>query len=41
MRAESVFGNGWITREQLLARAEKLKKSDYGAYLLGLTQDPS
>ncbi len=35
---EIAFDNGWINKEQLLARAEKLKKSDYGQYLLGLAE---
>ena len=35
---EIAFQNGWINKEQLLARAEKLKKSDYGQYLLSLTE---
>ncbi len=35
---EIAFENGWITQAQLLARAEKLKKSDYGRYLAGLIE---
>lgn len=30
---EIAFNKGWITRDQLLAKAEKLKKTGYGQYL--------
>ena len=33
---EIAFENKWITKEQLLERAELFKKSDYGKYLKGL-----
>ncbi|MCY4180902.1 MAG: glucose-1-phosphate thymidylyltransferase RfbA [Litoreibacter sp.] len=33
---EIAFEQGWITPDQLRARAELFKKSDYGQYLLGL-----
>ena len=33
---EIAFEAGWITPDELRARAELFKKSDYGAYLLGL-----
>ena len=33
---EIAFENKWITKEQLLERAELFKKSDYGKYLNGL-----
>jgi glucose-1-phosphate thymidylyltransferase len=33
---EIAFENKWITKEQLLERAELFKKSDYGVYLKGL-----
>ncbi|HEX9163998.1 MAG TPA: glucose-1-phosphate thymidylyltransferase RfbA [Thermoanaerobaculia bacterium] len=35
---EVAFYNEWITREQLLAQAERLAKSAYGRYLLNLTK---
>jgi glucose-1-phosphate thymidylyltransferase len=35
---EIAFENGWIDMDQLKARAEKLKKSDYGRYLTGLME---
>ena len=35
---EIAFENGWIGKDQVLARAEKLKKSDYGRYLAGLVE---
>ncbi len=35
---EIAFEAGWITKDQLLARAETLKKSDYGQYLFGLSE---
>ncbi|MBL7979360.1 MAG: glucose-1-phosphate thymidylyltransferase RfbA [Bacteroidetes Order II. Incertae sedis bacterium] len=33
---EIAFENGWITKEQLFERAERLEKSAYGAYLRSL-----
>ena len=33
---EIAFDQGWISREDLAARAEKFKKNGYGAYLAGL-----
>ena len=33
---EIAYENGWITADELVARAELFKKSDYGSYLLGL-----
>ncbi|MDO6586869.1 glucose-1-phosphate thymidylyltransferase RfbA [Salipiger sp. 1_MG-2023] len=33
---EIAFDQGWISREELAARAEKFKKNDYGKYLAGL-----
>ena len=33
---EIAFEQGWISREDLAARAEKFKKNGYGAYLAGL-----
>jgi glucose-1-phosphate thymidylyltransferase len=30
---EIAFEQGWITREELQAQAERYKKNDYGAYL--------
>lgn len=35
---EIAFENGWIDREQLRALGEKLAKSGYGQYLLGLAE---
>ncbi|MDP3137281.1 MAG: glucose-1-phosphate thymidylyltransferase RfbA [Burkholderiaceae bacterium] len=35
---EIAWRNGWISREQLLALAQPLAKSSYGAYLLALAQ---
>ena len=36
---EIAFAQGWIDREQLLARAELFKKNAYGKYLNGLLRD--
>lgn len=33
---EIAYTNGWITADQVAAQAEKLKKTGYGQYLLGL-----
>ena len=33
---EIAFEQGWISRDELAARAEKFKKNGYGAYLAGL-----
>ncbi|KGB83259.1 MAG: glucose-1-phosphate thymidylyltransferase [Confluentimicrobium sp.] len=33
---EIAFENGWITREELIKRAEMFKKNEYGRYLQGL-----
>ena len=33
---EIAYQNGWITRDQLLALAEPLRKNGYGQYLLAL-----
>lgn len=33
---EIAFEQGWITKDQLLAKADELKKNDYGRYLKGL-----
>jgi len=35
---EIAYGEGFITKEQLLKIAEPLKKSGYGEYLLKLVQ---
>ena len=35
---EIAFSNGWITKEQVAEQAEKLKKTGYGKYLLGLLE---
>ena len=35
---EIAFHNGWITAEGLRERAEPLKKSGYGEYLLSLIE---
>ncbi|MFP5463147.1 MAG: sugar nucleotidyltransferase, partial [Gammaproteobacteria bacterium] len=35
---EIAWRNGWISADQLRARAEPLKKSGYGQYLLNLLQ---
>ena len=36
---EIAFHNGWINSDELCARAEPLKKSGYGQYLLSLLKD--
>lgn len=36
---EIAFRKGWITRDQLVARAKSLHKTDYGKYLLDLAND--
>ncbi len=36
---EIAFHNGWINADELCARAEPLKKSGYGQYLLGLLKN--
>jgi len=36
---EIAFNNGWLTADQLLEQAERLKKTGYGQYLLGLIKD--
>lgn len=36
---EIAYRNGWLTREQLLAQGELLKKTGYGQYLLKLAQE--
>ncbi|MBS8225366.1 glucose-1-phosphate thymidylyltransferase RfbA [Vannielia litorea] len=33
---EIAFSKGWISREELVERAELFRKNEYGAYLLGL-----
>ncbi|MNC78559.1 Glucose-1-phosphate thymidylyltransferase 2 [compost metagenome] len=33
---EIAFNKGWITREQLMIKGEKLKKTGYGQYLIQL-----
>ncbi len=33
------FKNGWITSEQLLARAKQLKNTEYGQYLANIPED--
>ncbi|AJG15119.1 MULTISPECIES: glucose-1-phosphate thymidylyltransferase RfbA [Pseudomonas] len=35
---EIAYSNGWITKEQVAEQAEKLKKTGYGKYLLGLLE---
>jgi glucose-1-phosphate thymidylyltransferase len=37
---EIAFRSGWINDEQLLALAEPLIKSDYGAYLRAILKEP-
>lgn len=36
---EIAFNNGWLTKNEILHLAEKLKKSGYGDYLLGLLHE--
>ena len=36
---EIAFNNGWLTREQLMQQAERLKKTGYGQYLFKLLQE--
>ncbi|MFC5422561.1 MAG: glucose-1-phosphate thymidylyltransferase [Stutzerimonas stutzeri] len=36
---EIAYRRGWISAEQLSAQAQKLAKSDYGRYLLGIVND--
>ncbi|MGE8321937.1 MAG: glucose-1-phosphate thymidylyltransferase RfbA [Pseudomonas sp.] len=38
---EIAFNKGWITRDQLLDKAEKLKKTGYGQYLSKLANEPA
>ena len=38
---EIAFANGWIDKAQLLALADKLKKSGYGEYLIQLAETPN
>jgi glucose-1-phosphate thymidylyltransferase len=38
---EIAYTNGWITAEQVATQAEKLKKTGYGQYLLGLLEPTS
>ncbi len=38
---EIAYQNGWIDRDQLLARAAAYRKNDYGAYLLRLAGKPT
>jgi glucose-1-phosphate thymidylyltransferase len=35
---EIAFNNGWITKEQLLAQAEKMKKNQYGKHLFNVLE---
>lgn len=37
---EIAFANGWIDKAQMLALAEKLKKSGYGEYLIQVAENP-
>jgi glucose-1-phosphate thymidylyltransferase len=37
---EIAFHNGWLTREQVMQQAERLKKTGYGQYLFKLLQEP-
>lgn len=37
---EIAFHNGWLTREQVMQQAERLKKTGYGQYLFQLLQEP-
>ncbi|WP_299356648.1 glucose-1-phosphate thymidylyltransferase RfbA [uncultured Shimia sp.] len=36
---EIAFGQGWVSREDLLARAQLFHKNDYGRYLKGLARE--
>lgn len=36
---EIAFNNGWLTREQVMEQAERLKKTGYGQYLFKLLQE--
>jgi len=36
---EVAFGMGWITKDQLYARAKQFGKNDYGSYLIGIAED--
>lgn len=36
---EIAYQKGWITREQLLAKANELKKTGYGQYLNKIAQE--
>ncbi|WP_339488041.1 glucose-1-phosphate thymidylyltransferase RfbA [Pseudomonas sp. EL_65y_Pfl2_R95] len=36
---EIAFHNGWLTRDQVMLQAERLKKTGYGQYLLKLLED--
>jgi glucose-1-phosphate thymidylyltransferase len=38
---EIAFANGWIDKAQMLALAEKLKKSGYGEYLIQVAENPN
>ena len=38
---EIAFANGWIDKAQILALADKLKKSGYGEYLIQLAETPN
>ena len=38
---EIAFANGWIDKAQMLALADKLKKSGYGEYLIQLAETPN
>jgi len=33
---EIAYNNGWISRDQLLARGAAMRNSPYGEYLMGL-----
>ena len=36
---ETAMGNGWISREELLALAEEMEKTRYGQYLMAVASD--
>ena len=38
---EIAYTNGWMTKEQVAAQAEKLKKTGYGQYLQKMLDQPS